>query len=106
MGADTPPAALPVRSAATVHSGSAARYLRQLCRHFAHTVAVETHGATAVLHFTCGRVRLAAEADRLEISVRSADAEGLRESESVIERHLVRFAFRESVAALAWRREP
>jgi hypothetical protein len=84
----------------TEHGG---KYLVQLCKHFAHKIEVsytETHGEC---RFTCGTAILDADESRLKIVATAADEEQLAETESVIERHLVRFAFRENLEGLQWR---
>ncbi|WP_226951145.1 DUF2218 domain-containing protein [Rhizobium terrae] len=83
----------------TEHGG---KYLVQLCKHFAHKIDVsysETHGEC---RFSCGTATLDADDDGLKIMAVAADEEQLAETQSVIERHLVRFAFRENLEALQW----
>jgi hypothetical protein len=85
----------------TEHGG---KYLVQLCKHFAHKIDVsysETHGEC---RFACGTAILDADDGGLRILATAADKEQLTETESVIERHLVRFAFRENLEALQWQR--
>lgn len=85
----------------TEHGG---KYLVQLCKHFAHKIEVsysETHGEC---RFTCGTAILDADDGVLKILATAADEEQLAETESVIERHLARFAFRENLEALQWQR--
>ncbi|WP_105382974.1 DUF2218 domain-containing protein [Neorhizobium alkalisoli] len=83
----------------TEHGG---KYLVQLCKHFAHKLEVtysETHGEC---RFSCGTAVLDADPKGLKILAMAVDQEQLAETESVIERHLVRFAFRENLEALQW----
>jgi len=78
------------------------KYLVQLCKHFAHKIEVtysENHGEC---RFSCGTAVLDADDGGLKITAIAENPEQLAETESVIERHLVRFAFRENLEALQW----
>ncbi|MBD9652779.1 hypothetical protein M2267_005457 [Ensifer sp. KUDG1] len=78
------------------------KYLTQLCKHFAHKIDVEQAGDRAELRFSCGTGYLQATADGLSIRARSPDDAELADTKSVIESHLLRFAFREEPGPLAW----
>lgn len=83
-------------------TANASRYLQQLCKHFAHKVDVtfdERHGEC---RFSCGTAKLDAKDDGLQIAVEAADRDKLAETKDVIERHLIRFAFREDMQPLTW----
>jgi len=92
------------RSTTEVQTASARRYMAQLAKHFAHKVDVEAEEDHTVFRFSCGTARLDATADRLIIAVESPDADARGETEDVVERHLVRFAFREALGPLEWTR--
>ncbi len=92
-----------MESTATINTPQAARYLAQLCKHFEHKLAV-THGdGKGRIAFTSGDCLLSAEDGVLMLKLDSPDEIGLAQLENVVERHLVRFAFREDLA-LSWRR--
>ncbi|HEV7308073.1 DUF2218 domain-containing protein [Ensifer sp.] len=78
------------------------KYLTQLCKHFAHKVDVEQEGARAELRFSCGTGYLHATPGGLSIRARSPDDANLTDTKSVIESHLLRFAFREEPRQLDW----
>ncbi len=81
------------------------KYLMQLCKHFAHKIDVtysENHGEC---RFSCGTAVLDADNEGLKITAIATEPDQLAETESVIERHLVRFAFRENLEALHWQGE-
>lgn len=89
-------------TAATLQTAHAGKYIAQLCRHFAHKVDVsysENHGEC---RFVCGTAVMVADADMLQIRVTAPDETQLRETQEVIESHLVRFAFREELQPLQW----
>ncbi|WP_141680691.1 DUF2218 domain-containing protein [Agrobacterium rubi] len=81
---------------------SGSKYLVQLFKHFAHKIEVnysDTHGECT---FDFGTASLDADADRLKIAVTAPDEEKLDRAKSVVESHLLRFAFREDVDKLDW----
>ncbi|OCP00456.1 MULTISPECIES: DUF2218 domain-containing protein [unclassified Ensifer] len=78
------------------------KYLAQLCKHFAHKIDVEQAGDRAELRFSCGTGYLHATPDGLNIRARSPDDADLDDTKSVIESHLLRFAFREEPRQLHW----
>jgi hypothetical protein len=78
------------------------KYLTQLCKHFAHKIDVEHGDDRAELRFSCGTGYLQAAPDGLHIRVRSPDDVNLAETKSVVENHLLRFAFREEPGPLHW----
>lgn len=90
----------------TAHSSlktaHASRYLQQLCKHFSHKVSVEFDAHEGRADLPAGPVVLTAGATALSIQVTSDDADSLNRAKSVVEDHLLRFAFRESPAALEW----
>lgn len=86
----------------TEHAG---KYLTQLCKHFAHKVEVSYDYDHGECRFVCGTAILHAAENALSIRAISPDEEQLQETQSVIERHLVRFAFREEIGPLQWQRQ-
>lgn len=81
---------------------NASRYLQQLCKHFGHKVDVQYDAEKGRVDFSIGEAELAAFADRLEFVAMSENEEGLERTKSVLENHLVRFAFREELTKLDW----
>ncbi|MGD9481024.1 UNVERIFIED_ORG: DUF2218 domain-containing protein (plasmid) [Roseateles sp. XES5] len=82
---------------------NSAKYLQQLCKHFAHKVDVTYGDTRGECRFSCGTSVLTVAGNGLDIHVAAADAEGLRETKAVIENHLLRFAFRETPPPFTWR---
>jgi hypothetical protein len=78
------------------------KYLVQLCKHFAHKIEVTYTDNHGECRFSCGTAVLDADDGGLTITAVAENPEQLAETESVIERHLVRFAFRENLEALQW----
>jgi hypothetical protein len=93
-------------SEARVATPAASRYVAQLCKHFAHRVPAsfdETRGRADFAGNTC--TFDASEADVLILRVDASDEAALAVLEDVVARHLVRFAFRETLE-IAWLRGP
>lgn len=87
---------------AIVTTKHASKYLQQVCKHFAHKIDVsydETHGECV---FEMGKGILDADDEALTILASAANEADLETTKSVIESHLVRFAFREELGPLAW----
>jgi len=93
-----------MQSQAIIQTANAKRYLGQFCKHFAHKLPVELDPALASgqVKFGSGLCRLAADDDLLTMDLDAETAESIAALQDVVERHLVRFAFREEIA-LAWR---
>jgi uncharacterized protein len=82
---------------AEVRTAAASRYLQQLCKHWSHKFPVEftpTHGE---IRLPSGPCVLDAGADTLTVSLSSADAANLPRFQDVVEEHIKRFAFRETL---------
>jgi uncharacterized protein len=91
-----------MQSSTQIRTPNASRYLAQLCKHFAHKVDVVEHDGTGEIRFVCGVATLTAAGETLSIDVVSPSDPELAETKDVVERHLVRFAFREDLGPLAW----
>lgn len=80
----------------------ASKYLQQLCKHFAHKVEVRHDATSGHVALPLGPVDMTADDSQLRVTVSAADAEGIAKAQSVIDRHLVPFAFREAFQTLDW----
>ena len=86
---------------ATVPTPNASRYLQQLCKHWAHKFATDFGEDQGRIDMGEGRqVILAAAPDRLTIRVSAPDDPA--RLQQVVQDHIVRFAFRETLA-FDWR---
>jgi len=91
------------QSVAEVATPNASRYLQQLCKHFAHKLPVTFDAHAGEIDFSMGRCALDASNDVvLRILLSAPDAGPMVELQEIVSRHLVRFAFRESLA-IEWR---
>jgi len=89
------------RSQARIETGSASKYLQQLCKHFAHKVEVDYDAHAAHVRFPFGECRMAADDAVLRIECDAETEETLKRAQGVIDEHLVRFAWREK-PAIVW----
>ena len=98
---------------ANVPTASASRYLQQLCKHWAHNLAVTFNAQegrivfpkdTRGLNFPGdGAVVLKAHTGGLEVRVDATAPEQLEGLKGAVASHLDRFAFREAPLAFDWR---
>lgn len=85
----------------------AAKYLRQLCKHFGHKIDVTLDETTpdapgATLTFGMGPATLKADAQTLTAHVTAPDYDALAQARHIVDKHLERFAFREEFTQMAW----
>lgn len=80
----------------------AARFLVQLCKHFAHKAEVEWSETQGVANLPGGKLELVADDQALSIRIVGEDIKGLTKARYILEDHLVRFAFREKLYCLHW----
>ncbi len=87
-------------------TGSASRYMAQLCKHFAHKIPVTLNERDGRMVFGPGVCDVVAEETGLRMRASAEDEAGLLQVQSVVIRHLQRFAFREmteeAAAAITW----
>jgi uncharacterized protein len=78
------------------------KYLKQLCKHFAHKVQVEYDDVEGRADLPPGPATMVADAEGVSFTITAEDEKGLAMGRHIIEDHLKRFAFRENFAALTW----
>lgn len=84
-------------SRAAIATGQASRYLQQLCKHFAHKLAVRFDEHEGEIVFPIGDCRLKADGAALHLDLSAPNAADMAQLKEVVIRHLVRFAFREDL---------
>jgi uncharacterized protein len=95
-------ATLATYGTAEIATPQARRYLAQLCKHFQHRLPTTLDDASGHIAFGMGDCRLRAEAGILTLSLEAADDAQLVQLRDVVARHLLRFAFRETLQ-IVWR---
>ena len=102
-----------IASSVHVPTAHSSRYLQQLCKHWAHNLAVEfseTDGKVTFPRNARGAdwpgdatLMLRAHDDTLECRLESSASGQLDALKGAVARHLDRFAFREAPLAFDWR---
>lgn len=83
-------------SEARIETETPGRYIRQLCSHFAHRVPATYSEESGRIEFEMGVCTLAVDGNQLVLTAQADEADGLREVEEVVGKHVERFAWRES----------
>ncbi|PHP65848.1 2,4-dihydroxyhept-2-ene-1,7-dioic acid aldolase [Zhengella mangrovi] len=89
-------------AAARVPTAAGSRYLQQLSKHWAHKFPVNFTPEKSRIELPSGLCEMAAEEEALLVSIESASAEERDRLKDVVEKHIVRFAFREDLV-FDWR---
>ncbi|MDB5598008.1 MAG: transcriptional regulator, PadR family protein [Xanthobacteraceae bacterium] len=84
-----------LHSIARIESERASIYLQQLCKHFAHKAPVEFTSEKGQITFSSGICRLEAKDSVLTLMADAEDEARMTKLQEVVEKHLIRFAFRE-----------
>jgi hypothetical protein len=84
-------------SRADVSTDHASRYLQQLCKHWAHKFETEFTPTRGQIALPLGSTVLSADDSVLSIEVTAREDVDLRQLEDVVQRHVERFAFRETL---------
>jgi hypothetical protein len=91
------------QSTARVALDQPRRYLSQLCKHFEHKLPVTLEPDKGSIAFSFGTCALHTEPEVLVMQVVAADEAALVQTEGVVARHLLRFAFR-TPPEISWQR--
>ena len=101
-----------VHSTAQVSTTSGSKYLQQLCKHWAHNLAVEFTAERGTVIFPKnargadwpgdGLVTMITHSETLECRIDASSPEHLEGLKGALSRHLDRFAFREAPLAFEW----
>lgn len=91
-----------ITSTGRFETAQGSKYLQQLCKHFAHKVAVEYDAKQGWADLPPGRAELKVEDDALVVMVQASDTQGLSVAKYIIDKHLERFAFREEFKQMDW----
>jgi hypothetical protein len=93
-----------MQSLASVPTASAARYMTQLCKHWAHKFPVAFDETSGRIELPLGLCHLTAGPGVLGLALEAQDEAGLTRLEDVVASHVNRFAFREGELVFAWTR--
>ncbi|WP_298225074.1 DUF2218 domain-containing protein [Acidocella sp.] len=93
-----------MNATAIIPTASARCYLGQFVNHFANKLPAlrEPDNSQGEVSFTTGLCTMDADSQRLSIILNAADEEELGRLKEIVDRHLLRFAFREELI-ISWR---
>ncbi|HYI41693.1 MAG TPA: DUF2218 domain-containing protein [Allosphingosinicella sp.] len=91
-----------IETSAAVPTLHAAKYVKQLCNHWAHKLEVEQSEGVGLVRFPAAEARLRAGEEALVVTVGAEDEAILERMKSVLADHLDRFAFREAPLKFEW----
>ena len=80
-----------------VSTDHASRYLQQLCKHWAHKFQTEFTPVRGQIELPLGRTLPLADDAVLSIEVTASESADLPQLQDVVQRHVERFAFRETL---------
>ena len=86
----------------TFQTEHASKYLQQLCKHFAHKIEVEYDAEKGFASLPPGPACMKALDNELRVEISGETDQALMVSRSIIDKHLIRFAFREEFEAMDW----
>ena len=86
----------------SVKTDKAAKYLVQLCKHFAHKVEVDLSDTKGDVAFPMGPCTITAEDSALVFAGQSHKPEGIEAMKGIIVVHLDKFAWREFPLDYQW----
>lgn len=90
-----------VEKKATINTDEASRFLRMLCKHFAHKVEADWNDDSGWVAFAMGRSDMQATADKLHVTCQAENQSDLDEVADTIKSHFDRFAQRQELV-LNW----
>lgn len=93
-------------AAVRVPTGHAAKYVQQLCKHWAHKLDTTLEGNDGTVRFAGATAHMRAGDDALAIRLDAESPETLDLIKDVVARHLDRFAFREAPLPFDWHDGP
>ena len=92
-----------IETVAAVPTLHGAKYVKQLCNHWAHKLDVEQSDGAGRVLFEAAEARMKAGPEALVVTLAAKDEAILERMKSVLADHLDRFAFREAPLSFDWR---
>ena len=86
----------------TFATANGAKYLRQMCKHFAHEIETELGETTGQLRFDMGTAFMSADDTEFTVRFELHNADAVEAAQNVFDDHLKRFAFREGFEHMNW----
>lgn len=89
------------KSTSIIKTSAGSSYIGKLCRHFAHKIKTEYTPTIGKAEFPAGICHMHANAEHLFVEIDANDSQGLAKIKGVLERHLVKFAYKEDLT-ITW----
>ena len=86
-----------MKTTTTIATKAGASYIGKLCRHFVHKIEASYEGNTGKAIFPFGTCLMQADAESLTFEVDAHDAEGAEKIKGALDRHLIKFAYKEQL---------
>lgn len=86
-----------MKTTTTIATKAGASYIGKLCRHFVHKIEATYSGNTGKAVFPFGVCLMHADDESLTFEIEAHHAEGAEKIRGVIDRHLIRFAYKETL---------
>ncbi len=91
-----------IQVAGSAPTSNAAKYIKQLCNHWSHKLAVEQSDDQGVVQFPAAKATMVATETGVTITIDGADSAAVEQLKGVVQSHLDRFAFREAPLRYNW----
>lgn len=85
------------KSTSNIKTSAGSSYIGKLCRHFAHKIKTEYTPTTGKAEFPAGICQMHASTEHLIFEIDADNSEGLEKIKGVLERHLIKFAYKEDL---------
>ncbi len=86
-----------MKTQTTIATKAGASYIGKLCRHFVHKIDASYEGNTGKAIFPFGVCLMRADDESLTFEVDAHDAEGAAKIKGALDRHLIKFAYKEQL---------
>ncbi len=86
-----------MKTKTTIATKAGASYIGKLCRHFVHKIEASYTGNAGKAVFPFGVCLMHADDDTLTFEVDAVDAEGADKIKGTLDRHLIKFAYKEQL---------
>ena len=86
-----------MKAISIIKTKEGANYIGKLCRHFRHKIDANYEGNSGKADFPRGVCLMEADEDTLTFKVEAQDAEALQKIQGTLDRHLIKFAYKEQL---------
>lgn len=91
-----------VKATARLATDRPERYMKAMCKHFAHKVEAGFDETSGFAKLPDGRLTMRVAPGTLHFDVEAEDVQKLLKTRYIVDAHIVRFAFKEQILGLDW----